>query len=513
MLGGIWIILRKELVDTLRDRKTLIFMLLMPTLAVPLLMLGLNHLIHSIQEKQAVKVVRIAADQQTHQAYRRLVHQWFLQTKVAAGLRLARSPVLQALLRPETSQALGQIPEAIFRDPAAYERWTRATVGQFREEADLEAKPSPGPIVELSDEVRQQLVDYYRVTVRGLALVEFVDPANLAPAPRDFDAEVIPQELRALPYAAEAAAAIKAKLIQGYLSIPTDLRGLEQEHNQTAEIIFLYDSTMAQSAEAWQRISFVTDRAADNLVRDRLASAGLGDEFLEPVVLKEGTDLATESEFVMSRVGGVLPYIIIIFAFLGGMYPAIDLGAGEKERNTLETLILSPASRTQIAVGKFLVILTTALIAALMGVVSIAVSFRYIIAPDEFVSGLDFHISPGTAVLIALLSIPPAAAFSGMFLAISIYARSFKEAQNYIAPLQFVVILPAMAAIIPDLEMNWRMAMIPLVNVSVLSKDFLKGDIHWDYYAVTLASCLALAGLCIAYAVRQFQKEEVLFRS
>ena len=513
MLSGIWIIFRKELIDTLRDRKTLIFMLLMPTLAVPVLMLGINHLIQSVARKQAVQVITIAADPQTREAYRRLVHQWFLQTEIAAGLRLATAPIIKALIKPEMTDVLDEIPGEIFSDPVVFEQWTHDMIDKLRRGVDLEVDEAAGPILELAEELRRQLVDYYRVTTRGLGLVEFVEPASVDPAPEKFTAEVIPPDLAGLPYAGEMAAAIKAKSIQGYLYIPPQVRGLQEDSERAVQVTFLHDSTISQSQEAWQRISFVVGKVGQTLVHQRLSSAGMEETFLEPLAMKQGADLASESEIILSKAGGVLPYVIILFAFLGGMYPAIDLGAGEKERNTLETLILSPSSRTEIALGKFFVILAAALIAALLGVVSTALSVRHIIFTAELKRQFDFQIGPGTAVLVALLSIPPAAAFSGMFLAISIYARSFKEAQNYIAPLQFVVILPAMAALIPGLEMSWKMALIPLVNVSVLSRDFLKGDTNWGYYGATLASCLALAGACLVYAVQQFKREQVLFRS
>ena len=338
-------------------------------------------------------------------------------------------------------------------------------------------------------------------------------PGSLPEAPPDFDAGKIPQELRSIKHVDRIAAAIHNRRLQGYLQIPADVFKGQDNSAKTVDVTFIYDSTIGQSEEAWSRVDWVLQQVGSEVVDDRLAARGLSDAFLKPLEMKEGTDLATESQIILAKAGGVLPYVIILFAFLGGMYPAIDLGAGEKERNTLETLILSPCSRTQIALGKFGVILVAALIAALLGVISIALSVRHIVFTAELKRQFDFQIGPGMGVLVALLSVPPAAAFSGMFLAISIYARTFKEAQNYIAPLQFLVILPAMAGLIPGLEMNWRMACIPLVNVSLLSKDFLKGDINWGYYALTLLSCLALAGLCLAYCVRQFRREEVLFRS
>ncbi len=169
-------------------------------------------------------------------------------------------------------------------------------------------------------------------------------------------------------------------------------------------------------------------------------------------------------------------------------------------------------TRTQLALGKFLVILTTALTAAFLGVASIALTVTYVV-PPRLMEQFDLTLAPATVISVATLAIPPAAAFAGIFLAISIYARSFKEAQNYITPLQFVLILPAMAPMLPAMEMSWKVAAIPLVNVSMLSKDFLKGETNWGYYAATFGSCAMLAGICLAFAIYQFRREEVLFRS
>jgi sodium transport system permease protein len=514
MLSGVWIIFRKELVDTLRDRKTLVFMLLMPTLAIPLLMWGLTRLIQGIEKKQAVQVVKIAADQSTHQTYRRLIHRWFLHTEVARGLRLASSPVVQALLDTEAPGAAVEIPKGLFSDPAVFEQWARDTVSRVRRGFDPELEELGEQLPDLPEELRDQLADYYQVTVKGLGLVQFVDPSTLGPPPPDFDPQAIPEDLRSIAHADEIAAAIGSRSIQGYLEIPPAAEEeLDGEHESTVEVLFLHDSTIGQSEEARKRISLVIDQVGAGVVAERLKARGLGEQFLNPLELREDADLASQTQVILSKAGGMLPYVVILFAFLGGFYPAIDLGAGEKERNTLETLILSPAGRTQIALGKFGVILTASLIAALLGVLSIGLSIKHVVLPESLLKQFDLQIGPGVMVLVALLSVPPAAAFAGMFLAISIYARSFKEAQNYIAPLQFVVILPAMSAMVPGLEMNWKMALIPLVNVSLLSKDFLKGDINWGFYALTVASCLLLAAACIAFGIRQFRREEVLFRS
>lgn len=511
-------IFRKELLDTLRDRKTLMFMLLIPSLAMPLMILGITRLIQKQTREQAVEVVRIAATEETRAAYAGLVHRWFLASPMANALGAARSPFVQALIRPEEREALAAIPGEIFEDPAAFEGWVRDLAEQARagvEDSSLTREQEDGTAA-LDEDAAGFALDLYRVAFKGLGLVEWVDPETLA-TPDETESlsaalEELSEESRELPHAAAASAAIQAKELHAYLHLPAGTGSLVEEEQQSLEVLLVHDSTVRLSKEARDRLRFVTEEVGEALVRLRLAERELGRDFLEPLVNARGTDTASSSARAFDALGAFLPYILIMFAFLGGMYPAIDLGAGEKERGTLETLVLSPASRVELALGKFLVILTTALTAAFLGVISMALTLRYL-APPEVMEKLDIQLPLSTILPVAALAIPPAAAFAGIFLAISIYARSFKEAQNYIAPLQFVLILPAMAPMLPGMEMNWKVAAIPLVNVSMLAKDFLKGDQNWGYYALTFGSCLAAAGLCLAFAVYQFRREEVLFRS
>lgn len=510
--AGVWVIFRKELIDTLRDRKTLIFMLLIPTVAIPAMIIGIKQLGDSLQRKTAVETVRIAADANTHAAYRDLVHGWFLQSRVASALRASASPIVRALVKAEDLARVPDVPAEIFTDSAAFERWTRTLAGNMRAGLDDDLEAPEQANIDVPDAVRNELLEYYQVTIKGLALIEFVDPKTLPPAPADARGDALPAALQSVPDADRIAAAIRNKSINAYLSIPPELSEVRADNEGQATITLMHDSTIRLSKESYDRVSAVIDAAEDALVQRRLASRKLSGALLEPLQLAGGTDLASQNQIAMSYIGGILPYFVIAFAFMGGMYPAIDLGAGEKERNTLETLILSPSSRTEIACGKFLVIMTTALTAALAGLVSIALSIKYV-APQGLLGEFNLQLMPSTMVFVALLAVPPAAAFAGLFLAISIYARSFKEAQNYIAPLQFILILPALAPILPGAELTWRIALIPLVNVAMLSKEFLKGDTNWFYYAETLASCLLFAAVCLACAVRQFQREEVLFRS
>ena len=109
-MAGIATIYKKDLLDTLRDRRTLIFMLLIPTLATPVLMTGLSKLMLRMSQKQAVESVRIAASQESQQAYRELLHRWFLESGIAKSLRLASSPFVRAWMAPEEASQLPEIP-------------------------------------------------------------------------------------------------------------------------------------------------------------------------------------------------------------------------------------------------------------------------------------------------------------------------------------------------------------------------------------------------------------------
>lgn len=512
MLAGIWIVFWKELIYTLRDRKTLIFMLLIPILLCPVSVYLSSRVVLRTHKMLAVRVVRIAAAAPTQEAYRRLVHDWFLGTEVADGVRLATSPTMQTLIRPELMAELGDLEPEVVTDPEAFDRWTRQLVGKIRKGIEGPASRRRGASIKLPREVQERALTFYQAVIKGLGLVEFVDPAALPDAPEDFAAPRLPAALRAVPQAREIAWAIKSGSISGYLELPAGVELLEEEQQRGLEVTFVHDSTSEVSREARARIAAVMHSAATEVVRKRLAAHGLDQSLLQPLAMKGETDLATASESAFARIIGAVPMFVIVLTLLGGIYPAIDLGAGEKERFTLETLLLSPLSRTEIALGKALVIFGAALTAAFLGLASMALSIQYLI-PAQFVQMLDIHVQPGTVFAAALLTIPPAVSFAGVLLAISILARSFKEAQNYMTGFLYVMIFPPLAAVIPGLEMNWTLAFVPLVNVSLLARDFLQENTHWGYYAATLGSCLAVSALCVAYAIRQFRKEEVLFRS
>lgn len=502
-------IYRKELLDTLRDRRTLVFMILLPTVMMPLLILGITRVAISIQKEQALRPVVIAATPADRAAWEQLVHAWFVNTEMARGIRTARSPWLRPIIRPERLEELDRLPANLLDDPAVFAEWTRTLASQARSGIETDATPAADATAAVQNEAA---LDFYRVAIKALGLVEFVDPDELpTPSPQQ-RADPIPEALASLPGIERLSWALDTGRIHGSLTVTGTLDDVLARPEAFVEVTLVHDSTAGLSGEAANRIREATGTISRATTGVRLTQRGLPTDFVRPVRWRADGNLAPMGRQVLQHVGGLLPYLVLVFTFMGAFYAAVDLGAGEKERQTLETLLLTPCSRTHIALGKFFAILTTSLAAALLGVLSLMLSVRFLV-PAGVIEMLELRIAPGAWAATGLLMLPAAALFAGIFLAVSIVARSTKEAQTYLVPFQFVLLLPAAAPLIPGIELTTRTALIPLVNVSLLAREILKGGLDWGYYALTLTTCGALAAAGIAACVYLFGREEVLFRA
>jgi sodium transport system permease protein len=282
-------------------------------------------------------------------------------------------------------------------------------------------------------------------------------------------------------------------------------------------VVELHYNNAPMSSKVQPRTKVVLDGLGAELRREHLAKRGITDlalqqAVIEPVVMvPHGT--APMREVLGERLGGMLPYVFIIFCFLGAMYPAIDLAAGEKERGTLETLLLVPIPRHQVVLGKFLVVFVAGVVAALLTLVGLG---GWLLWKSGSLGGelgaVMKSIGPTDLALIAAMLIPTAAIFASLLLGISIYAKSFKEAQSYITPLNMVVILPAFLAMLPGIELDWKTASIPIVNISLAIKELIKGTMDYSMMIAILGSTTLLAAALLWAATWWFGREDVLFR-
>ncbi len=266
----------------------------------------------------------------------------------------------------------------------------------------------------------------------------------------------------------------------------------------------------------------------EQTIEQRLTERGLPADVVKPFEVKR-QNVAPPEKVGGNLIGGLIPYIIIILCFTGAMYPAIDLTAGEKERGTMETLLCSPVHRVNIVLGKFLMVMTASIATMCLTLLSTGVSVA--IGGSMFSGGRTAaatqaaagatkaaasvmpSIDPlGIFGVFAMIA-PVAMLFAALLLTISLFAKSYKEAQSYVSPLIIVVIMPAMMGMLPGIELTAKTALIPILNLSLVCKEMLSGVWHWNYIGLIFGSTCVYAAVALALCVRMFNREDVMFRA
>ena len=281
--------------------------------------------------------------------------------------------------------------------------------------------------------------------------------------------------------------------------------------NSSGDVKIYYKSSDLIS-KSKKRMQAALDIYKEKIIAERLKQLNVDGQILEPITITN-IDMATAKETMGKAIGGFIPYVLVMFIFLGAMYPAIDLGAGEKERGSLETLLSSPATKFEITMGKLLVVSLTGIVSGLVSVLGISSSLFFIDKiPVQIQETILELINPFMIFSIIILMIPIAIFFASMLLSISFYARSFKEAQSLMGPLNMVIIVPLFLSLGPGMEMDHATALMPLINVGLLTKEILAGSVELIYFIETLFSLLFCAAIGIWFSVFWFKKENTIFR-
>ncbi|NVJ50037.1 MAG: ABC transporter permease [Gammaproteobacteria bacterium] len=224
---------------------------------------------------------------------------------------------------------------------------------------------------------------------------------------------------------------------------------------------------------------------------------------------------ADKREDIGEKIGGFLPYILLILILSGAMYPALDLGVGEKERGTLETLLLTPVSRGKLVLAKFLVIFSTGFFTVFLTIASIVawMLLSQAVFALESLNKLISIISAVDVFLVFAMLVPVAAIFASLLLCTSIYAKNYKEAQNYMSPIMMFTIVPIIFSILPGVQLDSTWAWVPLTNVALAIKEIVKGTIDYGMMGIIFLSTTMVAGALLYFCVRWFNRESVLFRT
>jgi len=323
------------------------------------------------------------------------------------------------------------------------------------------------------------------------------------------------ENLRVVPTTANYVDLISDKKIRAAVDIPTGFQAAIERGERPDVKIYVFSGDLKSNTGALRVERFFTGYR-DTLVRARLTSHQLPASLMKPFDIEQ-KNVVSADKVAGETYGGLIPYLAILMCMTGAMYPAMDLTAGEKERGTMETILSSPISRTHLVLGKFLVVLTASLTTATLSVCSMAASFTVLshLAPvqggGEGMPIIPIHAKAALAVF--LMAVPIGALFSSAMITISLFAKTFKEAQSYLTPMTFIVLFPSIAAVIPGIELTTKLALIPILNVSLLCKELITGTYHWNYIALIFVSTCVWAAAGLFLAVKMFQRESVLFSS
>jgi sodium transport system permease protein len=314
--------------------------------------------------------------------------------------------------------------------------------------------------------------------------------------------------------------AIRAGVADAILPIPAEIRQ-RLATIEAERLPIYYDSTDEQSQDSYLRLREVLSRWKEAVVANRRERDKLPPSYTDPFQIK-AEDEAGESEQGVTLWAKLFPFLLVMMSLTGAFYPAIDLCAGEKERGTMETLLISPASRAEIVLGKFFTIMLASVLSALLNMISMGLTgiqlARQIgamkpVDPDHLSAGL----APPTlssAFWMILLLIPLAVFFSAVCLALAVLARSMKEGQYYMTPLYLICMPLIFLTLAPGIELTLFYSLVPVTGVSLLLRALILGDYHvaGQYFLPVLVTTVVYGAVALRWAIDQFQREDVLFR-
>lgn len=245
-----------------------------------------------------------------------------------------------------------------------------------------------------------------------------------------------------------------------------------------------------------------------------LSEIGLfAEDYMEPFTITR-SDQSSREESLGSILGTILPFLLIVSILMGAVYPSIDTTSGEKERGTLETLLTLPLRNDELIMGKFLAVSTVAIVSALLNVISMGIMAAFFYSMLE-TSSADFSVNLSEfipAMIIVVLCIIAFALFiSAISMCVTSFAKSFKEANNYISPLLLIVMFTGYIGFIPNIEFNALMASIPVVNICLLIGNILSFKYELSLILIVLISNVTYGVIAVWVLSKIYNSESILF--
>lgn len=475
--GRVWTVYRKELMETLRDRRTLMAMVLVPIVLYPVLMVVLVEAVKSESGRQEREHYRVCVPDVAHKRW------------------------IESVLANEARQR-------------------KEEARSFQADAKAVGKPAEDAVGSLRTELGAEQITLV-VAEPGTSLWDLV-----------------------------SARRCHAAIVVEPGPNPDDLA---DGTNRIVQI--LYSDTDPLSEVVYRQFNYILSNEADRIVRARVTALSGSAETLVPLVASNISTTSPDRQFA-KVLAMIVPFLLVTMTVTGAMYPAIDLTAGERERGTLETLAVSPVPVGQIVAGKFGVIVTIAMATTALNLGSMTAMIHFSKLDQLFtasrVSGAEEElaaeamiqqgapsITPGgslqqdhlslrrqlevaadqqmgfvmkAAPIVLAAMVPFAVLFGALMLAVCSFARTFKEAQNYMMPVMMAAIMPAMiVSYMPTIKLEGAIQVIPVANIVVLMRELFLGNVDFGAMGICLGSTCFYAIAAVTVANRVYGNEAVLF--
>ncbi len=504
---NIKLVFLREVRDQLRDRRTLFMITILPVLLYPMLGLGIVEMMLTFSEQQRVVVILNADDLPRTPALldeSGIRADWF----DGGDEDTAKLRVLAERYAPQSD--VGTEPDA---ETIASEKVAAARKVRRGEKSDTELLASANQLAKRIEQLHGLNQASESVPTDQSSGDEM---ARINAAQKQISQEFGTSGFQVLIIIPKGyGQAMEAMQDEIRTKTNADVSAIA---TRVPPILVVRNSADDKSMVAFGRVQHALHSWEDSVRQYSFEKASLPLELQHPARLA-WIEVAREEQVAASVWSKLFPALLVIMALTGAFYPAIDLGAGEKERGTMETLLISPAKRVELVMGKFLTIMLFSVATAILNLMSMGMTGQQMASVmGEGMANtvsLDF---PGFASLmwLVILLLPLSALFSALCLALATFAKSTKEGQYYLTPLLMVVMGLTMFCLSPAVEMTPLYSVIPVVNVALLLKGLLLNAANSGnlvMYAVpVLVSSIGYSMLALWWAIELYNSEDVLFR-
>jgi len=283
--------------------------------------------------------------------------------------------------------------------------------------------------------------------------------------------------------------------------------GREDSPGEGAGASLYYDSTESRSELARTRVERRLPEFAAQLRESAAQERRRDPAELEPLRIEEPVDVAAQRDRGAYLLSFLLPMLLVVMTVMGAFYPAVDLTAGERERRTEDTTLLLPVPRASVHQGKILAVCATAVLATTLNLTALGLSAGHLVSMASLGSELEIELPVEAFLAITPLALLFALFVSAVLTGIAALARTFQEGQALLGPVQMVFILPAMAGVIPGVELTPQLACVPVLNVVFAFRALLQGRVLPLEYTITAVSLLVCAAIAVWIAMRVLASE------